>query len=230
MVAAAVAGATVVGGVMSSRAQSKAAGKASDAQVQAAQLGVDEQHRQFDAIQKLLEPFVTGGTKGLGGQLDLAGLNGNGAQAAAIKALQGSPAFTSALQQGESSILANASATGGLRGGNVQGALAQFSPALLASTISDQYSRLGGLASLGQNSAAQTGNFGQASANNVTSLLGQIGSAQAGNALAQGQAQASMWGSLTSGLGAFAGLGGFGSLGGAGTVSGGGGLKFAGGF
>ncbi|WP_449405980.1 hypothetical protein [Massilia phosphatilytica] len=37
------------------------------------------------------------------------------------------PRFQALQQQGNDAILANASATGGLRGGNVQGALGQFS-------------------------------------------------------------------------------------------------------
>lgn len=205
-VGAAVAGAALVGGVASSSAQKSAANKASNAQQASAEAGIAEQQRQFDAIQELLQPYVQAGTGALGGQQDLLGLNGNGAQSSAIQALQGSPQFTSMLQQGENSILQNASATGGLRGGNTQAALAQFSPALLAQTINDQYSRLGGLTSLGQNAAAGVGNAGMATGNNITSLLGQMGSAQAGNALAAGNAQAGAWGALGSGIGAYAGL------------------------
>lgn len=146
----------------------------------------------------------------LDAQRNLLGLNGNAAQASAIQALQGSPQFTSMLQQGENSILQNASATGGLRGGNTQAALAQFSPALLAQTINDQYARLGGLTSLGQNAAAMQGNAGMQTGNNIANLLAQSGSAQAGNALAQGRAQAGMWNSLAGGIGSYAGMGGFG--------------------
>lgn len=187
-VSALTAGATLVGGIMSSNATSDAASTAAGAQTQAAQLGIAQQNKEFEAVQKLLAPYATGGTKALTGQMDLTGLNGNAAQGAAIKALQGSPAYTSALTAGNNSILSAASATGGLRGGNVRGALGQFAPALLASTINDQYGRLGGLSSLGENAAAGTGNAAMATGNNITSLLGGIGSAQAGNALAQGRA------------------------------------------
>ena len=55
------------------------------------------------------------------------------------------------VQQGQDAILQNASAIGGLRGGNTQAALAQFRPALLSQLIAEQYNRLGGLSSLGQN-------------------------------------------------------------------------------
>jgi len=163
-----------------------AASDAADVQSAAAQAGINEQRRQFDQLQQLMAPFVGTGAKALTQQGDLIGLNGTDAQAAAIAALKDSPYFTSMLKQGENSILANASATGGLRGGNTQSALAQFSPSWLAQTISDQYGKLGGLTSLGQNAAAMTGNAGMATGNNVSNLLQQQGAAQAGGILAQG--------------------------------------------
>ena len=49
------------------------------------------------------------------------------------------------VRQGEEAILQGASATGGLRGGNVQAALAQFRPAMLNRFVQQQYERLGGL-------------------------------------------------------------------------------------
>ena len=208
MVAAAVAGAAIVGGAVSSNAQSKAAKGAANAQAASAQQGIDAQERQFLAISEMLAPYRLGGEKALTVQQDLIGLNGNDAQQAAIRALQTSPQFTSALQQGETSILQNASATGGLRGGNTQTALAQYSPALLAQTINDQYTRLGGIATMGQNAAAQTGSFGQASVNNVSSLLQQQGAAYAGNAIAQGKATATLGNIPANALGAYLGAGG----------------------
>lgn len=215
-VAVAVAGAGIVGSVITADAASSAADTAANAQTGASNAGIAQQNKQFEAIQKLLQPYVTAGTGALGQQQNLTGLNGADAQQSAIDALQKSPAFTSAQQLGERSILANASATGGLRGGNTQAALAQFSPALLAQTINDQYARLGGLTSIGQNAAAGVGNAGMQTGNNVTQLLGQIGSAQAGNALAQGRATAGWVNGATGALGTFAGMGGFKNFGGSG--------------
>lgn len=200
----AIGGATLVSGYMGQ----KAAGKAADAQSAASEAGIAEQQRQFEAIQKLLNPYVQGGYKGLSGQMDLLGANGAAPQQAAIDALKGSPQFTSLLEQGESSILANASATGGLRGGNTQAALAQFSPALLAQTIEQQYGRLGGLSSMGQNAAAGVGNAGMNTGNQISALLQQQGAAQAGGYLAQGKAWSSIPSAIGSGMGLFNGLGG----------------------
>lgn len=166
-----------------------AAVQAGQAQSRSAQAGIDEQRRQFDALKELLAPFVTAGTSALSGQKDILGLNGGSAQGAAIFGIEQSPQMQALLARGENSILQNASATGGLRGGNTQAALAQFSPSLLSQLIEQQYGRLGGLSSLGQSSAAMTGNAGMESAGQVSKLLQQQGAAEAGGILAQGGIQ-----------------------------------------
>lgn len=204
-----VGGATLASGYMSSQAQKDAGRDAAGAQLEAAQLGTEEQRRQFDAIQKLLAPYVQAGNKAVGAQGDLIGLNGNSKQAAAIKALESSPQFTSLVQQGENSILQNASATGGLRGGNVQSALGQFRPSILSNLIQQQFDRLGGLTSIGQNAAAMTGNAGMQSADQITRLLQQQGAAQAGAFLNSGKAEAQMWNTVGNTIGMFAGMGKF---------------------
>jgi len=204
-VAAAVAGGTLVGGYLSSKSQKDAANTAANAQTESAQLGIEEQRRQFDAIQKLLSPYANAGTGALAGQQDLLGTNGAAAQQSAISGIQNSAQYQALSQSGQDAILANASATGGLRGGNVQGALGQFQPALLAQLIDQQYSRLGGLTSLGQNAAAGVGNAGMQTGNAVTQLLQQQGSAQAGAALAAGKADSQFINSATSAFGTFLG-------------------------
>lgn len=187
----------------------EAVGQASQVQQQSAQAGIDEQRRQFDAIQKLLQPYNEAGTGALTQQQALLGMGTPGAQQQAIAALQGSPQFAALQQQGENAILQNASATGGLRGGNVQGALAQFRPALLSSLIEQQYNRLGGLTSLGQNAAAGVGNAGMSTGANISNLLGRQGQAQAGGILGQ---QSALTGGINQAFGAVQGAGGFGNL------------------
>ncbi len=206
--AVAIGGASLVSGIIGSQAQSNAAQSASDAQVASSNADIAQRQKQFEAIQALLKPYVDSGTNALGKQGDLIGLNGAAPQKSAIDALQSSPMFQSLLKRGENSILANASATGGLRGGNTQAALAQFSPNLLAQTIQQQFQNLGGLTSVGQNAAAGVGNAGMTTANGVGAALQQQGAALAGSALAQGNADASMWNAPFQGLGTYFGLGG----------------------
>lgn len=210
MAGLAVGGAALYGNYQ----QGKAAGKAAGAQSQAALAGIDEQHRQFDALQKLMSPYVQAGTGALSGQQDLLGLNGQEAQQKALSGIQSSPQFAALNQQGQNAILQNASATGGLRGGNTQAALSQFSPQLLSQLINQQYSQLGGMATAGQNAAAGVGTAGMNAGTNIGNLLGQQGAAQAGGYLAAGKAQAGMANALTAGLGMYSGMGG--NFGGAG--------------
>jgi hypothetical protein len=216
-VAVAVVGGAVVGSVVSSNAQKKAANTAAGAQTQASEAGIAEQQRQFDEVRKLLSPYVEAGTGALGAQQNMLGLNGAEAQRQALAGIEASPQFSSIAKQGENAILANASATGGLRGGNAQGALAQFRPQLLSQLIDQQYNRLGGLTSMGQNAAAGVGNAGMQTGQGISNLLQQQGAAQAGAALAAGRANAQIGNTIGNSIGMFAGMGGFGNTTGAGS-------------
>ena len=209
-----VAGSQLVGSAMQSRAASKAAG----AQTEAAQMGIEEQRRQFDEMTKLLSPYVQAGGPAMAGlapytqagerafeqQQALLGLRGPEAEQAAISALERRPGFQAQVQQGEEALLQRASATGGLRGGNIQAALAQFRPAMLAREIESQYGRLGGLSAAGANIQQYLTGVGQASAarqaaagmglgESITGLLGQQGAARAGAEIAQGRAMSSLF-------------------------------------
>ena len=133
---------------------------------------------------------------------------GAAAQRQAIAGIESSPLFQSLMQQGEQGILQNASATGGLRGGNVQGALAQFRPAMLNQQIQQQLANFSGLASLGQNAAAGVGNAGIQTGANVSSLLQDTGQARAYGALGSANALGSTVASLGSILGGVLGGGG----------------------
>jgi hypothetical protein len=190
--AAAIVGSAVVGGV----AQSKSASKAADAQTKAADQGIKEQRRQFDAIRELLSPYVEAGDVALEQQMALGGMSGREAQRKAISAIESGQEFQALTQQGEEAILQSAAATGGLRGGNTQAALAQFRPQVLSSLINQQYSRLGGVTALGQQSAAGVGTAGMQTGQNIANLYGQQGAAAAGSALATGQAFGNVMGSI----------------------------------
>lgn len=204
MAGLAIAGATVY-------AANKSAGAASDAsqtQANSAQAGIDATNQRFEQIQKLLSPYVTAGNGALTAQQDLLGLNGAPAQQTAVNNIESMPYFQGLVKQGENGILANASATGGLRGGNVQAALGQFRPQLLASLIQQQFSNLGGISQLGQASAAGVGSAELATGSNVAQLLGQQGAALAGGDIASGRAAMGVPNALLGGLGVFKGLGG----------------------
>lgn len=201
MPAAAIAGAGIVGGLISSNSQKKAAKSAANAQTKANDAAIDEQRRQFDYTQQQLNPYIQAGVGALGQQQNLMGLNGTSAQQNAINNLQNSPFLQSMYKQAENALLQNASATGGLRGGNIQGALADNRMNMLNTAYQNQLQNLGNLVTLGQNSATNTGTNAMAMANNISNLNTNIGQAQAGYALARGQANQNMLGTLMNGVG-----------------------------
>ncbi len=204
-----VGGTSLLGGMM----QADAAESAAQTQAGASGAGIAEQRRQFEAVQALLKPYVTAGTGAIEGlkpyaaagapaleqQQALLGLRGPEAQRAAISGIEGGAGFQAQVRQGEQALLQRASATGGLRGGNIQAALAQFRPQMLQQEIERQYGRLGGLTALGQTTEQNIAQLGQASAAgtataglktgaDIAGLLGQQGAAIAGGELAQGRA------------------------------------------
>lgn len=186
----------VVGGITGAKQAGEAAEKGGELQYQASMAGVEEQRRQFDKLVELMAPYVTAGEGGLAGQQALTGLKGPEAQQQAISALEQSPEFASLIQQGENALLQQASATGGLRGGNTQAALAQFRPQILSALIEQQYGRLGGLTKIGQASAAGQAAAGMETGSNVANLLQQGGAAQAGAAIAAGSVPRQTFGDI----------------------------------
>lgn len=193
-----VGGTSLIGGAM----QSSAAKSAGAAQERAAMMGVEEQRAAREEMRRLLEPYVAAGGPALQAQMASLGLRGPEEQAAFVQQQEQSPIFQALARQGEEAMLQQASATGGLRGGNVQGALAQFRPALLNQFLTQQYERLGGMTALGQRSAAGVGAAGQETAGAIGNLLGEMGAAQAGAKLGSAQA----WGNVLSLPAQFAGM------------------------
>jgi hypothetical protein len=160
---------------------------------------IAEQRAAREETRRLLEPYVAAGTPALQQQMAALGLSGAEAQAAYVAQQEQSPIFQALARQGEEAMLQQASATGGLRGGNVQGALAQFRPNILNQFLTQQYERLGGLARVGQTSAAGVGAAGMETAQNIGTNLQNVGAQRAGASLSQGQ----MYGDI---LGTFGGV------------------------
>jgi hypothetical protein len=202
-----IAGATVIGGGL---LQASAAERAADAQIDAARAGIAEQRSARDEVSRLLEPyrqaglpavqglqpFAEAGAPALQRQQALVGLQGPQAQRDAISQIERSPLFQAQVRSGEEALLQNASATGGLRGGNTAAALARFRPAMLNAEIERQYGRLGGftalgvgtqqnLAQLGQASAAGTGAATMQAGQNIANLQGNVGAASAAGILGE---------------------------------------------
>ena len=185
----AVAGATVVGGVIGSQGAKSAAGTQADASAYAA----DVQREMFNKSLELQEPYREAGYGALEG---LQGLSTPEGRASALSGYYQSPEFAMLNKQQEQQALRNASVTG-LRGGNTQAALGEIAPQLGMNYLANQQNQLTGLANLGMGAASQ-GSQG------AMQLGSQLGANQiaAGQASAQSQlAQSQMWGNVAGTLG-----------------------------
>ncbi|TCK87359.1 hypothetical protein [Paraburkholderia sp. BL9I2N2] len=150
MVAAAV-GAVAVAGVASSAMAANQAGKANASQQQAAQSQLQLAQQQYDNQQQQISPYLAAGQTGLTDYGDLLGANGNDAQNAAIGGIKNGAQYQGLMQTGNENILANASATGGLRGSNTSNTLANTSIGTLNGLITQRLAGYGQLMTNGQN-------------------------------------------------------------------------------
>ena len=169
------------------------AGAARDAarlQSDAAGAGIEEQRRQFDLIQQMLNPSITAGDTARQQQMALLGLLGPEAQAAAQAALQESPGQKFMRDRQERALTRNAAATGGLGGGNIQTALQEQAAGFAQQDLQNQFGRLGALSGAGNQAVGQFGQFGTQAAGNIANLLGQQGQAQASGVLGSQAAHA----------------------------------------
>lgn len=148
---------------------------------------------QYAATAPTYQPWMTAGTGALGAESNLLGLGGGAAQQAAITGLQQSPYFQSLYNQGTQSVLQNAAATGGLRGGNTNASLYNLGQQTLAQTIQNQLQNLSGLSTQGLSATGQLGQMGMANAGNIANLQNQIGQTNASAIMQRGQARNSVF-------------------------------------
>lgn len=195
----------LAGSLFGAKKQSKAIQGAADQSAAMQQAAIEEHRRQFDAIQKLLAPYVHGGQVAFDTQMGLMGLKGADVQAQQMAQLQSSPEYQALVRESENALLQNASATGGLRGGNMQNALASNRQNALNSLVQQKLGQLGGVANAGLGAAQNTGVFGQNMAGTIGGLQSGIGQTMGNAALAQGGIQSNLIGNVAGGLGQLAG-------------------------
>lgn len=155
---------------------------ATGARVAGIDAAIGSEQAGIGRIRDLLKPYIGAGEQGLSGMMALMGLNGAAAQEQAISSIKTGGQFTELARQQEEALLANSAATGGLRGGRTQDALAASRSGMLQGLIDRQLSAFGGLATLGGNAASNLSGFEQNSTGAISGLQ-----AGRGEALAQGQ-------------------------------------------
>jgi hypothetical protein len=128
----------------------------------------------FNEAQAQLQPFSSRGVQANDLQAALSGVMGPDAQKAAFAQYQESPGVDYARSQAEKAITRNASATGGLGGGNVLSELMRNAVGTYLQDFGNQFARIGSVADRGL-SAASTGSALKAQEAGIQAGLGQFG-------------------------------------------------------
>ncbi len=180
-------------GLLGGSAQKKASKKASAAMVDAMNRGIDTQNAFNQQTRQDYMPYTAAGA----GAVDqLSELTNGGMSADALSArVMSDPLYASLFGNGQEALLQNASATGGIRGGNTQRGLADFGADTMAKVYQQILSNLGSVANLGLGAQGQVTGVGQNTTNTVTNLLGQQGQTRAQDYLTRGGISAQMFNS-----------------------------------
>ena len=121
-------------------------------------------------------------------------------QAAAFAAFGESPGQKFLRDRAQKNLLRNTAAIGGLGGGNVRSALVEQGVGFAQQDFQNQFARLGQLAGQGQAATTNVGQFGQATAGNISNLLQAQGQARASGIAGQNAAFQQGLGGVLGGL------------------------------
>ncbi|TNG03793.1 MAG: hypothetical protein EP297_00120 [Gammaproteobacteria bacterium] len=178
-------GAVIAGSLLSARSQRKAAGKAADAQRQAAQESIAVQEAAQKRLEERLKPFEETGLSALPG-LSEAILGPQQSQEERAQSVLSDPFFRALAEDQEQRLLASAAARGKVGSGGTQDALMR-NLLLMGSDFRRQQEldrqmrieNLFGLTQMGQQSAAGVGSAGLRTGGQIASTLAQMGNVEA---------------------------------------------------
>lgn len=198
----------VLGSLLGNSSNNRATESAVNAQNQGTMAGLAMQQQQYDLARKDNEPFIQSAqdsNKILRGFL---GLDGEEAQQQAFSNYQQSPHVNFLQEQGNQNIIRNASATGGLGGGNVLKSLQSYGTSVAESSLGDHLNRLAAAQGSGQTAASQMGLMGQQYASSVAGANSQMGQNTASGIMSRNQNDQNTFSQLARmGMGAAAGSG-----------------------
>lgn len=164
-----------------------ASGEASDAQSEAAANAQALERETQQQIRGDLAPYRDAGSRALGYYEDFLGANGADRRTEAHDLFRSSPGYQFAQDEGIRATEGGAAARGGLLSGGTLKALQDRGMGLADQTSGSYLDRFLGLANMGQNSAAQTGQFSAGSAARQGGYITDAGAAQAGGYLSAAQ-------------------------------------------
>lgn len=195
MVAAAIVGGAVIGGV----ASNMAAGKASDAQVEAGRDSNATQLAMYNQTRADQEPWRQAGATALGQMSAGTAPGGDFNRDFTLADFQKDPGYQFRMDQGQRGLEAGAAARGGLLNGGTLKALSRYGQNYASGEYSNAYNRfnndrtqrfnrLSSIAGTGQTAATNVGNMGTQTAYGIGQTQQAIGNARASGYVGQANA------------------------------------------
>lgn len=167
----------------------KAATQAGQLGSQAALAGIPIQQQAFAGAERDIRPSIGVGQAALGSQAALAGLGPPGAQEAAFQQISESPGQRFIRERSQRNLLRNASAIGGLGGGNIRSALVEQGAGFALQDIEGQRQQLGQLSGRGLVAGTTLAQLGQQTAGSVADLQQAEAAARASGILGAQEAK-----------------------------------------
>lgn len=204
------AGASLLGGVLSSRASRKAAQTQADSANRASEI----QQAQFEKLRSDLEPYRQGGNTALEQMMGKMTPDGYFNQTYKGQDIYNDPSYQFRLNEGLGAVQQSAAAQGGLLSGATLKALNNYAQDYASQEYhnaynrfnadqTNQYNRLSNLIGMGQNASAQTGNAGMQTAQAVANNTMAGADALASGRIAQSNALTNVLGQLGTFAGAY---------------------------
>lgn len=175
MVAVAIGGA----GLLTAGASIIGSSNAASAQENAANTAAQTQLKMYDQTRSDLLPYNQGGQTAFNNLSSLLGMNGQANTQGMLSSLQNYPGYQFALQQGGQAVDRSAASKGLMLSGGQLKDLTAYGQGMGSQLFNTYFNQNAGLANLGENAAAQTGNAGSAAANGAANAQLQGGQAAA---------------------------------------------------
>ena len=195
MVAAAIVGGAVIGGV----ASNMAAGSAADAQVEAGKASNETQLAMYNQTRADQEPWRQAGAGALSQMSAGTAPGGDFNRDFTLADFQKDPGYQFRMDQGQRGLEAGAAARGGLLNGGTLKALSRYGQDYASGEYSNAYNRfnndrtqrfnrLSSIAGTGQTAATNVGSFGTQTAANIGQTQQAMGNARASGYVGQANA------------------------------------------
>lgn len=196
-----------IGSITGANKQAKAAQQAANTQAAAADRASQVQWDMYDQTRADLMPYADAGRTALSQLMGEMGPDGYFSQTYTGQDIYSDPSYQFRLQQGQDAIQSSAAAKGGLLSGATLKALQDYGQDMASQEYqnaynrfnadqTNQYNRLSNLVGVGQNAAAQQGNYGAQTAQAVANNTMAGANAQAAGQIAAGNRTANNFGSL----------------------------------